>query len=662
LIKLKIILKSKYFLIVIISLALFRIISMEKNKSIFNINDNNFICNVINVIDSKIVLDCGEILESYIDNNSLEIGDVISVNGILKDYKDNTNFNLFNYKEFQNNRNIFYKLDITDYKLIGKSNNFILNIKNAINKKISNLKSYDFLKVFLLGDKSILDDSITTSLKTIGIIHLFSVSGMHINFLISTINKIFKNNKKRDYFTICFLYLYYLLINSVSLFRCIIFFLVDKINKKYNLNISKITIFIISISTMIIIKPYVIYDIGFYYSTILSCGISLFNNKFKIIKNKYLKNLILSLFIFILSLPLNLYTNFEINVLSIIYNLIFIPFVSIIIFPLSILTLFIPCLDDLLRIILDIFIFLINIFKDINILLIFMKPSLFVVIVYYLIIILFFYNRKFLYIFIFILFFHYNFNLIFKSSFIIFLDVGQGDSIMIHLDNNNILIDTGGNSYTNLSDNTIIPLLKSFGIRKLDFIITSHGDYDHMGEAVNLVNNFKVEKVIFNCGEFNELENELIKVLDKKKIPYYSCIKELNISKNKLYFLQTREYDNENDNSNVIYTEIDGYKFMFMGDASSVTEKEILEKYNISNIDLLKVGHHGSKTSSSEEFINKISPKYSIISVGKNNRYGHPNKEVLNALEESKIYRTDQDGSIMFKIKNNKLKIETCAP
>ncbi len=183
-----------------------------------------------------------------------------------------------------------------------------------------------------------------------------------------------------------------------------------------------------------------------------------------------------------------------------------------------------------------------------------------------------------------------------------------------------------------------------------------------MGEAINLVENFKVEKVIFNCVEFNELEQKLIEVLDKKKIPYYSCIKELNIDDNILYFLQTREYDNENDNSNVIYTEIDGYKFMFMGDAGIEREKDILNKYNISDVDVLKVGHHGSKTSNSESFINEINPKYGVISVGKNNRYGHPNKEVLDNLEDSKIYRTDQDGSIMFKIKNNKLEINTCSP
>ena len=121
-----------------------------------------------------------------------------------------------------------------------------------------------------------------------------------------------------------------------------------------------------------------------------------------------------------------------------------------------------------------------------------------------------------------------------------------------------------------------------------------------MGEAINLVNNFKIEKVIFNCGEFNELEQDLIKVFDKKKIPYYSCIKELNIDNRKLYFLQTKEYDNENDNSNVIYIELDGYNFMFMGDSGIEKEKDILDKYNISDIDVLKVGHHGSKTSSSK--------------------------------------------------------------
>ena len=173
-----------------------------------------------------------------------------------------------------------------------------------------------------------------------------------------------------------------------------------------------------------------------------------------------------------------------------------------------------------------------------------------------------------------------------------------------------------------------------------------------MGEAINLVNNFKVNKVIFNCGEYNDLEKELIKVLNKKHINYETCINKLD----NMIFLQTRIYDNENDNSNVIYTEINNKKYLFMGDAGINKEKDIIDKYNISNIEVLKVGHHGSKTSSSKEFINKIKPKYALISVGLNNKFNHPNIETLNNLSNSKIYRTDLNGSI--KIINNK--IVTC--
>ena len=246
------------------------------------------------------------------------------------------------------------------------------------------------------------------------------------------------------------------------------------------------------------------------------------------------------------------------------------------------------------------------------------------------------------------------------------IDVGQGDSLLIHINKENILIDTGGViTYTNNQDknyittNTTIPLLKSLGIRKLKYLILTHGDYDHMGEAITLINNFKVENVIFNCGKYNELELNLIKHLNNEKINYYKNIEEITIKDAKLYFLNNKLYDNENDNSSVIYTELNNHKFLFMGDAGVEVEKDLLKNYNLNNIDIFKVGHHGSKTSSSREFINIVNPKYSLISVGKDNKFGHPNKEVLENLEESIIYRTDQNGSVMIKITNNKLKIET---
>ena len=183
-----------------------------------------------------------------------------------------------------------------------------------------------------------------------------------------------------------------------------------------------------------------------------------------------------------------------------------------------------------------------------------------------------------------------------------------------------------------------------------------------MGEAKKTVKSVDVNKVIFNVGSYNYLEKDLIKTLKKKNIKYYKNIENIYIRNTPIYFLNTGVYNNENDNSNVIYFIVNNYKFLLMGDAGVDKEKDILDEYDLSDIDVLKVGHHGSDTSSSKEFIDIMNPKYSIISVGENNRYNHPKKSVLNTLSNSKIYRTDQDGSIMFKIKNNKLKIETCSP
>lgn len=99
-----------------------------------------------------------------------------------------------------------------------------------------------------------------------------------------------------------------------------------------------------------------------------------------------------------------------------------------------------------------------------------------------------------------------------------------------------------------------------------------------------------------------------------------------------------------------------------MGDAPRSVEEKIIEKYNLFNIDVLKVGHHGSKTSSSKYFVDKIIPKYSVISVGRNNRYGHPHEEALSNLINTKILRTDNDGTITFKINKNKFDIGFCKP
>lgn len=298
--------------------------------------------------------------------------------------------------------------------------------------------------------------------------------------------------------------------------------------------------------------------------------------------------------------------------------------------------------------------------NNFNVNLIMAKIPFYLFIIYYIIITFIFVKPKYFYILIIILVIHNDIKCFNKSSYLTIIDVGQGDSILLEIKDKNILIDTGGNMFSdyNIAQNKLIPYFKSLGIKKLNYLILTHGDYDHMGESINLINEFKVDNVIFNHDNYNDLELDLIKVLDNENINYYQNIESLNIDNNKLYFLNNKLYNNENDNSNIIYTEINGIRILLMGDAGVAAEKDILSKYNLSDIDILKVGHHGSKTSSSENFIDKINPLYSIISVGKNNWYGHPNDEVLEILKNTDIYRTDINGSI--KIRLNKLKIKTC--
>ncbi len=639
-------------------------------KSKYELSCMDFIIKItkINYKENKVVIEGvgkEKLLINYEGDFNYKLGDKVSIKGTLKEPSSNTNFNLYSYKKYLLNKRIFLVLDAEKIELIEKNRNVLYKIKNKIHNR---LLGSAYLNAFILGDNSYIDDNVKKSYQINGISHLFAVSGMHVSFIVLILTFCLKKFKWYELAMVLMLLLYAFLTNFLpSIMRSVIFFILCLLKNKFKWKISTFNLFLIMTIFFLFYNPYYIYNIGFIYSFTISGFLIYFSDKLK--EKKYFKSLIkISLLSFLVSLPITIYNNFSINLLSPILNLFFVPFVSLIIFPLSFLIFLLPLFNG-------VYLFLINVLEQISLFcsninyfnFIFARPSIYVILIYYIVIVLALKNKKYFIILFLIIIIHYNICIFKKSLVVTMLDVNQGDCLLISYPHNqgNILIDTGGKLFDDsnyISNNIIIPYVKSLGIKKIDYLILTHGDYDHMGDGINLVNNYKVKNAVFNCGEFNELEKELIKVLDKKKINYYSCIKELNIDSNKLYFLQTKKYNNENDNSNVIYTELDGYKFMFMGDASQEREKDILEKYNLGSIDFLKVGHHGSNTSSSKEFIDKINPKYSIISVGKNNRYGHPNKEVLNNLNNSKIYRTDQDGSIMFKIKNNKLKIETCSP
>ena len=607
----------------------------------------------------KIIIKNKEKIIGYLKeyHKDLKIGDKVLIEGNYYKPSNNTIPNTFNYQKYLKYQKIYYIMNIKKINILKKNNNIIYKIKNYINERIDTLgDNKEYIRSFIIGNKTNLDSY--NLYQENGISHLFALSGMHISLLTGILYFIFKKYRYH-LIIIIFILLLYLLITdySVSLLRTFIFFILFKINNKYDLNTTPKNILFITVSILLIINPFNLYNYGFLYSSIITYGLIITS---KYLKKHYLYNLLLiSIICFLFSLPITISLNNEINITSILNNIILVPLISLLIYPLSIITFLIPFLVPLFNL-------LITVLEKINLLLNYLslniiipKTSKIIYLIYYLLLILFVKsnNTKYLLLSIITILLLKIKPLINNNYQIYYLDVNQGDSILLTHKNKTILIDSGGLNNYNYSDNTI-KLLKSLGYSHLNYYITSHGDADHLGESINLINNYKVDKVIFNCGDYNELEQELIKELNKKRMKYYSCIKELNIDNNKLYFLQTKEYDNENDNSNVIYTELNGYKFMFMGDAGIDKEKDILNKYNISNIDVLKVGHHGSKTSSSKDFINEINPKYSIISVGKYNKYGHPNKEVLDNLDNSKIYRTDLDGSIIFKIKNNKLKKE----
>jgi len=692
-----------YYLILIITVifSIFRIYAF-KQYSVYSGTETTFegIINEIEVDGNKLSITFSteeklvgtyyiKTLEekNYIENN-FKLGDKVKISGTLNKPKNNTIPNLFNYKNYLYNNGIFWTVSIDNIDKTNANDNIFLKAKNYFIDRIDKIKNTKkYLYAFILGDSSKIDSNVKDSYQNNGISHLFAVSGMHVSLFMEMILFVLKKLNIKELISyliaIIFLIFYMFITNfSPSILRAGILFILLSINKIFKLNIKTINIMIILLSIILIINPFLIFNLGFQFSYIISLFLIVFQSIISKQNNYFKQLLVVSLISFVVSLPISIYNFYQINIFGILLNLLFVPLVSFIIFPLSLITFIFPIFDNILIFIINIMEYLSLLFNNVEILKLFLaKPPFPIVILYYLVIIFVLYkvkenNYKCILLLVLIILMHSNISYFNSDAKVTMLDVGQGDSTLITLPHNkgNIIVDTGGkisynkddwmktNSNSSIVKNSLIPYFKSIGIKKLEYLVISHGDYDHMGEAINLVNNFKVEKVIFNCGEFNELEQNLIKVLDKKEIPYYSCIKELNIDNNKLYFLNNKDYGNENDNSNVIYTKLNNHKFLFMGDAGVEVEEDLIEKYNLQNIDVLKVGHHGSKTSSSKNFIDKITPEYSIISVGKNNRYGHPNDNVLDNLEDSKIYRTDQDGSIIFKIKNNKLKIETCVP
>lgn len=666
--------------ILLFSLILFIPVSIYFNQSKYK--DETTIEGVVNnyeIDDSKITIEligkekifCTYYLKEN-ENINISLGDKLKLVGNLKIPKDNTNFNLFNYRKYLLSKRIYYQFEVEKYETT-KNNNLKYKIKNWIKNRIEGSQNNIYLNLFILGENNLAEE-VKQSYQLNGISHLFAISGMHItlftSFILFIINKINKNKIINFLILVIFLLFYMFLTNySPSVVRASLFFIALNIKKIFKLNITNFELIIFILLILLNYNPYYIYNTGFLYSFTVSISLILFGKN----EDNYFKNLFkTSLIAFLVGIPISINNYYSINLLTPFLNIFFVPFVSFVIFPLSLINFIIPFIDPINN-------FLLNILEIVSLWLskidflniILCKVPFWIVIIYYIIIVWVIkkLSLKRITLLLIILLIHTNSAYFKMVPVVTMIDVGQGDSILIELPNNkgDILIDTGGIiSYNNnqtyiLSKNIIIPYLKSRGIKNLDYLILTHGDYDHLGDALDLLKNYEVKNVFMNSGSDTKKEVIIKNYLKENNIAYQNVSKyQLNIENYQFYFINSKNAKNENEDSLVIYTILNNKKLLFMGDAGKISENKILNTYNLENLDILKVGHHGSKSSSNISFIQKTNPKISLISCGLNNRYNHPNNEVIKNLESinSKIYITSINGMIRLTLKD-KIKIET---
>ena len=260
----------------------------------------------------------------------------------------------------------------------------------------------------------------------------------------------------------------------------------------------------------------------------------------------------------------------------------------------------------------------------------------------------------------------FNPDSVFDTSvdFVKITDVGQADSILIYSNGYSAVIDTG--TEDNAAD--ILEDLDSALINSIDALIITHLHTDHAGALPELAKRRQIDNLIIPELEYYAEAASLVKTAKQtvtaKGGNAYTAVQGMNFKIGEFTVTVLAYYDDmqdENNKSVIVMAEIDGIKFLFTGDAESATEKALINDGLNIDCDVLKVGHHGSASSTSKEFLEKTTPQYAAISVGENNIYSHPSDSVVSALQNSgaQILRTDADGDITFYVENGKLRTET---
>lgn len=650
------------------------------------------------------------IIRDYGDDQ-YKSGDLIKARGSFEGIIGKRNFGDNDIELYYNSKGIYNQFNVLSSEKIGKSVDYrvllFYNIRNKISRIIYESLPREeaaFLSAVIIGDKHSLDDEEKDNYSKTGLAHLLSISGLHVAFIVFLINQAIKalKIKKGNNLISTLLIVYYVAMIGVppSALRSLIMMLVAIWGKHIKRDYDMISAASFAAIIMLLFNPLLIHNQGFVISFACIYSIAIlyepvYNFLGKIIINLPIrKAFALSLSVQLGITPLLIYYFNYLPLISILINIIAIPLVFVIIA-----TGFMGVIAGSIIPFLGAYIFSLT-YYSINILSMivngaallplsgFYIPSLPlpVYLAYILIIVRIFfkecrlciYMRKFritatviLLVLIFLLF---GKSVINQNIRLTFLDVGQGDSSLITTaKGRNVLIDGGGSSgkgdyYFDVGSKITVPALLKLGVSRLDTIIVSHIHEDHLEGLIKTIETLKTGQVIMPhtpyesniSKKFLELcRDKGINVIyandgDKVILDKYTEIEILFPEKTLLRYTNS----DENNNSIVALLKYKNFRALYTGDIEKEGEKALLGK-DI-RADVLKIPHHGSNTSSTEEFIKTVSPEAFVVSVGKNN-FGHPRKEVLERLKviSKDIYRTDNNGAVSLKTDGNKVIIKT---
>jgi len=491
--------------------------------------------------------------------------------------------------------------------------------------------SQSYLRALIAGDRSQLEDDFTDDLASLGIMHLFAISGLHVGLMVRMLEQgLRKVGVSSKVPIIVFLLLYFFLTGfSTSVVRAGLMFMTYQLLKPYGYQ--PLDSIAVAASVVLLLNPYVIYDIGFQLSYLVAIGLVLI----PISGSPLYQLFVVSVIAQVMTFPIqaNLYRS--VNLTASLINIVFVWFVSTIFVPMTFVEMVVqtPIYPDLIAF----FTQMVDAAKQIEMMINLPYVSIIFFPLFYMALTT---RRRVLYLFILMVL------MVQRPSQerVVFLNVGQGDATLFQLDGCRLLLDTGGNMTQDIASNVLIPHLHGFGISHLDVLAITHGDFDHVGAAISLVDQFDVRQVVVPRYSNNETLTTFLEHAKNKHIPIRYVVPGEEICGRFTVLGPDRLYEKSNDQSLVLSITLNNKVFYLMGDNEQMIHWDS---------DVYKLGHHGSKTSTSADNLALISPKVGIISVGVN-PYGLPSQEVLDLTTNMTIYRTDQDGSIVYDVRSDR--------